>query len=137
MRIHTGEKPYQCIHCDKTFAEIGSLTCHITIHTGGKPYQCREFDKTFIQYNHYITHLAHSGQNTYQCNQSIMGFILICHLLNNLKTCIREKVYQCNHCNKTFSWYIFISDLKIKNGEKKIHIKTSTSMEIYQVRNTH
>ena len=123
---------------NKPFRQNYNLINHLRTHTGGKPYQCREFDKTFIQYNHYITHLEHSGENTYQCNQSIMGFILICHLLNNLKTCIREKVYQCNHCNKTFSWYhIFISDLKIKTGEKKNHIKTSTSMEIYQVRKTH
>ena len=45
MRIHTGEKPYQFIHCDKTFIEKGNLTCHIRIHTGEQPYQCIYCDR--------------------------------------------------------------------------------------------
>ena len=40
VRRHTGNKPYSCPHCDKTFATKCQLTGHARTHTGEKPYSC-------------------------------------------------------------------------------------------------
>lgn len=40
MRIHTGEKPFQCQYCSYTTTQKGSLLIHTRKHTGEKPFAC-------------------------------------------------------------------------------------------------
>ena len=65
------ERPYACPveTCDRRFSRSDELTRHIRIHTGQKPFQCRICMRSFSRSDHLTTHIrTHTGEKPFQCD---------------------------------------------------------------------
>jgi len=48
MRKHSGERPYTCELCCKSFTTKGNMIAHMTnTHSEDKPWRCKECGKSF------------------------------------------------------------------------------------------
>ena len=59
--IHTGEKPYKCDICHRTFGLEYNMKIHRRVHSGDKPYKCTVCGKSFAQKSNLNFHM-----NTHQ-----------------------------------------------------------------------
>ncbi|ESZ96416.1 hypothetical protein SBOR_3148 [Sclerotinia borealis F-4128] len=81
-RLHTGEKPWKCKYCPKSFPQQSACTVHERIHTLEKPLVCSICGKTFSESSNLAKHRrTHGERGHYECPECPRTF----HRLDQLK----------------------------------------------------
>uniref|UniRef100_G3U688 Zinc finger protein 205 n=1 Tax=Loxodonta africana TaxID=9785 RepID=G3U688_LOXAF len=100
----TGEKPYTCPSCWKSFSHHSTLIQHQRIHTGEKPYMCDRCAKRFTRRSDLVTHQGtHTGAKPHKCPVCSKCFTQSSALVTHQRTHRGVRPYSCPLCGKSFS----------------------------------
>ena len=87
MRTHSGERPFKCPLCDRRFSQSSSVTTHMRTHTGERPYKCKVCEKAFADSSTLTKHFRiHSGEKPYKCKICELSFSQSGNLNRHMRT---------------------------------------------------
>lgn len=94
----------KCEICCKVFHHSGNLRKHMILHSGERPFSCDECGRTFVLAQHLKSHmkLVHSDEKSFQCFQCGKLFNHSGNYKKHMKVHSGERPFKC-FCGKAFA----------------------------------
>ncbi|XP_070814152.1 zinc finger protein 771-like [Chaetodon trifascialis] len=102
--VQTGEKPFSCSVCGRTYPRKSSLRNHMGHHSEEKCFSCSVCKKTFLRRKHVEIHMRiHTGEKPFSCSVCGRRFTQRSNLTRHLQVHTGEKPFSCSFCKASFS----------------------------------
>ena len=119
MRKHTGEKPFNCVKCEKVYSSKSAVKKHemkhdledgtLSLEEFNNKYEqlkrtCEECGKYFYNQSHLASHVkSHQGIKDFQCDNCERGFTSRQSLKEHVDTIHKGlRSFPCKQCGKSF-----------------------------------
>ncbi|XP_026670844.1 zinc finger protein 418-like isoform X5 [Ceratina calcarata] len=102
--IHTGERPYTCHCCDKSFCSPSALNRHVSdVHAGVKKFACDMCDRRLASRASRDEHRrTHTGEKLHVCEQCGKSFKQKASLHVHKSFHLKVHPYECSWCKRCF-----------------------------------
>ncbi|CAG0898829.1 unnamed protein product, partial [Darwinula stevensoni] len=100
---HSGERPFKCSSCNKTFTSEVNLRVHTRCHSDEEPYRCDICANAFKWKGNLLKHmtLVHSDERPFKCDICGETYKLK-YVLDRHKIRHQERRFECGTCSTVF-----------------------------------
>lgn len=104
MLTHTGERPYECIVCRRSFSRSTLLHRHEKIHTDTPKYLCGYCERPFLSVAELEKHSEkHRKNRPFHCKECDKSFAFKQGLERHEVVHAKDQPHPCEYCDKSFS----------------------------------